>query len=85
LFLACYADGNDEPLVTGKYRSLHCVNNVKKLTIKYVTSRSSWITTILLGEYLSQLDRKMDAKNKKDYLSLIIVLLTQRTQHFCGM
>jgi tetrahydromethanopterin S-methyltransferase subunit C len=40
------------------------LNNVKKLTIKYVASIISWITTMVLGEYLMQLDRKMDAKNK---------------------
>jgi len=38
---------------------------LKKLTIKYVASRSSWITTVILGEYLMQLDRKMDAKDKR--------------------
>jgi hypothetical protein len=65
LLLACNADDNDEPLVAGKYRSPHCLNNVKKLAIKYVASIISWITTMVLGEYLMQLDRKMDAKNKK--------------------
>ena len=65
LLLACNADDNNEPLVNGKYRSPHCLNNVKKLKIKYVASRSSWITTMKLGEYLIQLYRKVDAKNKK--------------------
>ena len=65
LLLTCNADDNGESLVTDKYRSPHCLNNVKKLTIKYVASRSSWITTMILGEYFMQLDRKMDAKNKK--------------------
>jgi hypothetical protein len=45
------------------------LNNIKKLAIKCVAGRSSWITTMILGKYLMQLDRKMDAKNKKPTFS----------------
>jgi hypothetical protein len=55
--LACNADGNEKlpPLVTGKYRSSHRFNNVKKLSIKYEANTNSWMTTKIFEDYLIKL------------------------------
>jgi len=55
--------------------------NVEKLPTKYNCNTNPCITTMILEDYLTQLDMKVDAKNRKILPSLISVLLTLRT-HF---
>jgi hypothetical protein len=67
VLLACSAGGSSElpPLVIGKCKSLHCFKNVKRLHAKYEANTNSWMTTKILEDYLTQLDRKLGAKNHK--------------------
>jgi hypothetical protein len=45
--LAFSADGSDKlpPLITGKYKSPHCLKNLKRLPIKYKSNTNSQMTT----------------------------------------
>jgi hypothetical protein len=65
VLLMCNADGSDKlsPLVTGKHRSPRCFKNVMRLPTKYEANINSWMTTKIYEDFLTQLDRKLGAKN----------------------
>lgn len=52
------------------------LKNVKILPTKYDTSTNLWPANRLLADYLTQVDRKMDAKSRRILLSLISVKLS---------
>jgi hypothetical protein len=70
------AGGSDNlpPLVTGKYKSLPCSKSVKILPTKYEANTCCWMTTKIFEDYVTQLDRKLSAKNYKTCSSLISML-----------
>jgi hypothetical protein len=45
-----------------------CLKNVERLPSKYETNVSSWVTTKLLEDYLTQLDRKLGAYSHRNLL-----------------
>jgi hypothetical protein len=51
------------PLVIGKYRSPRYFKDVRRLPTKYEANTDSWMTTKISEDYLTQLDRKLDAEN----------------------
>jgi hypothetical protein len=67
VLLTCNSDGSDElpPLVIGKYKIPRCFKNVKRLPTTYEANMNSWMTTKIFKDYLTQLDRKLGAKNHK--------------------
>jgi hypothetical protein len=75
---ACNVDGSDKlpPLVTKKYKIPHCFNSVKRLPTKYEANTYSWMTTKIFEDYLTQLDRKLGARNRK-----ISLFIDQCTAH----
>jgi hypothetical protein len=50
---------------SGKYRSPRYFKNVKRLPSNYVANTKSWMTTRIFQYYLTQLVRKVGAKNRK--------------------
>jgi len=48
-------DGSNKvpPLLTGRYRSLHCFENVRKLPTEYDANTDSWINIMIFEGYLT--------------------------------
>lgn len=68
------ADGSNKvpPLLTDKYRSLHCFENVRKLPTKYNANTNFWINIVIFEDYITRLDRKIGTENLK-----IVVFIDQ--------
>ncbi|XP_071043141.1 tigger transposable element-derived protein 4-like [Parasteatoda tepidariorum] len=52
-------------LVIGKYRNPRCFKNVKTYPLDYKSNKKSWMTLVLLEDYVRKLDRKFFAKKRK--------------------
>jgi hypothetical protein len=84
VLLARSADGSYKlpPLVADKCK-VQVILRMLKMPTECGANTISWMDTVVFDEYLAQLDRKMNAKNKMNpVLLLISVLLTQGTQPF---
>jgi hypothetical protein len=49
--------------MTVGYKSPHCFKNVNRLPREYEANTNSWMNTNIVEDYLTQLDRKLGAKN----------------------
>jgi hypothetical protein len=63
----CNADFSDKlpPLVTGIYKTPLCFKNAKGPPTIYESNTNSWMTTEISEDYLTQVDKKLGAKNLK--------------------
>ena len=70
-------DGSDKlrTVVMGKYTSSHSCKNIKISSTIYDGNTNLWTASRIFEDYLTRLDRKMGAKDRKILLSLIRVLL----------
>jgi hypothetical protein len=63
-------------LLTGKYKIPCCFKDIRRLPPKYEPSTNSWMTTKIFEDNLTQLDRKLGAKNRT-----ILLLIDHCTAH----
>jgi hypothetical protein len=50
---------------TNYHSSNCCFKNVKRLPTKYEDNTNSWMTTKMFEDFLTELDRKLGAENRK--------------------
>lgn len=78
VLLTTNADGSDKlpPLVIGKSKNPRCFKGVKTKPTEYESNRNSWMTMILMEQWLKKLDVVMKKKQKK-----ILLLMDRCAAH----